>query len=149
MEEMRAFLMILSAASMVGCAARRTAPPSGDEAAVRSVVEQYLHGLKFNDTTSLRKVFWPAAKLYFVGRDGSLGELTQPRWYSMFAGSAGKEEEGKLRVTNLEVTRDVASAKVVEDYPKSRYTDYLSLVKIKGRWWIVNKIYTSEQLVAR
>ena len=25
------------------------------------------------------------------------------------------------------------------------YTDYLSLLRINGRWWIVNKIYTMER----
>ena len=147
---MRPCTLIFAAISLTACATVKPSyPGTADESAVRSVVEQYLHGLKFNDTTSLHNAFWPGAKLYFVGKDGSLGELTQQRWYSMFAGSAGKEEEGTLRVTDVEVTRDVASAKVVEDYPKSRYTDYLSLVKIKGRWWIVNKIYTAEQLAAR
>jgi hypothetical protein len=109
------------------------------------VVEGYLHGLKFNDTTSLHNAFWPGAKLYFVRKDGTLGELTQARWYGMFAGSAGKEEEGTLRITDVEVTRDIAHAMVVEDYPKSRYTDYISLAKVQGKWWIVNKVYTAEQ----
>jgi hypothetical protein len=146
---MRPHALLFAAAALTACATIPAAAPNPDESAVRTVVEQYLHGLKFNDTTSLHQAFWPEAKLYFVGRDGSLGQLTQARWYSMFAGSAGKEEEGTLRITGVEVTRDVASAKVVEDYPKSRYTDYLSLVKIKGRWWIVNKVYTAEQFATR
>ena len=142
-------LIAFSAPLILACASAPTHEPTTDEVQVRAVVEQYLHGLKFNDTTSFHNAFWPGAKLYFQGRNGTLGELSQATWYAMFAGSAGKEEEGTLRLTNLEVTRDIASAKVVEDYPKSRYTDYLSLVKIGGRWWIVNKIYTSEPLPGR
>ena len=115
-----------------------------DEAAVRAVVERYLRGLKFNDTTALAEAFWSDAKLYFTTRDGQLGQLTQAKWYAGFAGSIGKEEKGDLRITAVEVTRDIASVKVVEDYEKSRYTDYLSLVKWNGRWKIVNKIYTAE-----
>jgi hypothetical protein len=63
----------------------------------------------------------------------------------MFAGSAGKEEKGDLKIAALEVTRDIASVKVVENYPGSRYIDYLSLVRFDGAWKIVNKIYTSEK----
>ncbi|HSE46161.1 MAG TPA: nuclear transport factor 2 family protein [Gemmatimonadales bacterium] len=118
---------------------------TGDEAQVRAVVESYLHGLKFNDVESLRKAFWPDAKLFFVDKKGSLGQLTQSQWYAMFAGSAGKEEKGDLKIAALEVTRDIASVKVVENYPGSRYTDYLSLVRFDGAWKIVNKIYTSEK----
>ncbi len=117
---------------------------SGDAVAVREVVESYLHGLKFNDVESLKRAFWPDAKLFFVDRDGHLGQLTQAHWYEGFAASAGHEEEGELRIAALTVTRDIASVTVVEDYPRSRYTDYLSLVKFDSGWRIVNKVYTSE-----
>lgn len=119
-------------------------PPS-DEVAVRAVVEAYLHGLKFNDVASLKQAFWPEARLFFRTSQGHLGQLTQEEWYAGFANSAGKEEEGDLRITALEVTRDVASVKVVEDYAASRYTDYLSLLYFDGEWRIVNKVYAAER----
>ena len=128
-----------------------TASPAqqSEEAAVREVVNRYLHGLKFNDVESFKQAFMPEAKLYFVNRDGSLGQLSQADWYRGFAANAGKEEAGDLRIASVEITRDVATVKVVEDYPGnpgSRYTDYLNMVKYGGRWWIVNKVYTSERL---
>jgi hypothetical protein len=116
-----------------------------DEAQVRQAVETYLHGLKFNDVSSLRKAFYPEAKLYFVKKDGTLGQLSQEQWYKFFEGSAGKEEPGDLRIVSVDVTGGAASVKVVETYPKSVYTDYLSLLKLGGEWRIVNKIYVAEQ----
>lgn len=116
----------------------------GDAAGVRDVVEAYLRGLKFNDVESLKRAFWPDAKLLFVDRDGHLGQLTQARWYEGFAANAGREEAGELRIASITVTRDIASVTVVEEYPRSRYTDYLSLVKFDSGWRIVNKVYTSE-----
>ena len=116
---------------------------AADERAVRAVVETYLHGLKFNDVASFKKAFWPEAKLFWVRNDTLIGQLTQADWYKGFASSAGKEEEGDLKVTAVDVTGNVASAKVVESYPKSVYIDYVSLLRVKGRWWIVNKVYTS------
>lgn len=121
----------------------QAAPAGKDDAPVRAVVERYLHGLKFNDTTSFHSAFWPQALLLFVQRDGTLGQLSQAAWYKMFAGSAGKEEQGELRIASVDVTGDVASVKVVEVYPKSEYTDYLNLVRFGGEWRIVNKVYTS------
>lgn len=137
-------LLILAGATPSGLAAQGPGS-SPDESAVRTVVESYLHGLKFNDVASLKAAFWPEAKLYFTTRDGRLGQLTQAEWYAGFAKSAGKEETGDLRIAALEVTRDIATVKVVEDYPGSRYTDYISLVRFDGRWQIVNKIYTAER----
>jgi len=116
---------------------------SGEQASVRAVVERYLHGLKFNDVKSLQTAFRPDARLLFVRRDGTLGQLTQPEWYAGFTSSAGKDEEGQLGITAVDVTGDAASVKVVETYPKSIYVDYLNLLKAGGEWQIVNKIYTT------
>ena len=123
----------------------QTTAPLDDEATVRAIVESYLHGLKFNDVPSLQRAFWPDARLFFVSRDGHLGQLSQTEWYRGFTATAGKEEEGELRIAALEVTRDIATVKVVEEYPRSRYTDYLSLVRFDGEWKIVNKMYTAER----
>lgn len=138
------FLLATASATATANLAAQSTPANAADS-VRTVVETYLHGLKFNDVASFRTAFWPEAKLFFAKRDGQLGQLTQEAWYAGFAKSAGKEEEGDLRIAALEVTRDIASVKVVEEYPGSRYIDYLSLIRINGRWLIVNKVYTSER----
>ncbi|MCA1574548.1 MAG: nuclear transport factor 2 family protein [Acidobacteria bacterium] len=33
---------------------------------------------------------------------------------------------------------------MVLDYPQVKFTDYMSLLKIDGQWWIVNKTFHSE-----
>ena len=119
---------------------------NAEEAAVRETVNHYLHGLKFNDVESLKKAFYPDAKLFWVKRDRSLGQLTQEEWYKGFANSAGQEEKGDLQITAIDITVNAASVKVVEVYEKSKYTDYLSLLKFGDGWKIVNKIYVAEPL---
>ena len=121
-----------------------TVSQNSDEAAVRETVQHYLHGLKFNDVESLKKAFYPDAKLFFVKRDGQLGQLTQDQWYKGFAASAGQEEKGDLKITAVDITGNAAAVKVFEVYPNSKYTDYLSLLKFDGGWKIVNKIYVAE-----
>lgn len=141
----RLFLTIVLLLTVGASAFGQTAKPDAEEAAVRQTVESYLHGLKFNDVESLKKAFWPEAKLFFVKNDGKLGQLTQSQWYEGFAASAGKEEQGDLKITDVDITGNAASVKVEEDYPGSVYIDYLSLLKFDGEWRIVNKIYTSRQ----
>jgi hypothetical protein len=124
-----------------------SAAPAGapsEEAAIRTAINTYLHGLKFNDVASFRAVFLPEAKLYFVRRNGEMGTLTQEDWYKGFAASTGKEEEGTLSIVSVDVTGNAASVKVKEEYPTSTYTDYVSLLKLDGRWKIVNKIFFAE-----
>ena len=142
----RLFLVTISLWLLAGASAfGQTTKPDGEEAAVRQAVQSYLHGLKFNDVESLKKAFWPEAKLFFVKADGQLGQLTQSQWYEGFAASAGKEEKGDLKITDVDITDNAASVKVEEDYPNSVYIDYLSLLKFNGEWKIVNKIYTSRR----
>ena len=126
---------------VIAAAARQ----ASEEALVRQTVETYLHGLKFNDVASLRKAFYPEAKLFFVKKDGSLGQLTQEQWYKGFEASAGKEEQGDLKVVSVDLTGNAASVKVREEYPNSIYTDYVTLLKLDGEWKIVNKVYVAER----
>ena len=115
-----------------------------EDALVRQAVEAYLHGLKFNDVASLKKAFYPEAKLFFVKKDGTLGQLSQEQWYKGFEASAGKEEKGDLKIVSVDITGNAASVKVREEYPNSIYTDYVSLLKLGGEWKIVNKVYVAE-----
>jgi hypothetical protein len=141
----RALLLGLALVATGGSALCAQASGGSSEASVRATVDTYLYGLKHNDVASFRKAFWPEAKLFFLKKDRSLGELTQADWYKGFAASAGKEEEGDLRIVSVDVTGPGASVKVEEHYPGSKYTDYLSLLKIQGEWKIVNKIYVVEK----
>src|SRR4051812_45234621 len=57
--------------------------PAAEKKRVEAVVQKYLHGLEFNDTLALREAFTPDAKLMFVKRDGTAGQLTQSEWYKL------------------------------------------------------------------
>ena len=141
---MKRGFLVLALAGAAAFASAADPVPSNDEQAVRAIVGDYLHGLKFNDVASLQRAFWPGASLFWVKKSGELGQLSQPDWYKGFAANAGKEESGDLRITSLDISGNAASVKVQEDYDKSRYIDYLSLLKIGGGWKIVNKIYTTQ-----
>ena len=146
---MKLSLVTLACLLLIGAAAiasSRGTQSNSEDTAVRQTVQNYLHGLKHNDVDSLKKAFYPEAKLLFVRKDKQLGQLTQEQWYKGFAASAGKEEKGDLSITSVDITGDAASVKVVEVYDQSKYIDYLSLLKLNGEWKIVNKIYTVEQL---
>jgi protease I len=135
--------LLLLTATMVALAVAGQVP--NEEASVRATVEIYLHGLKFNHVESFRRAFYPEAKLFFVRKNGELGQLTQEQWYKGFAANAGKEEQGELRIAAVDITGKAASVKVIETYPDSTYTDYVSLLKLGGEWKIVNKVFTFEK----
>ena len=51
---------------------------------------------------------------------------------------------GKHFGESIDITGDAAVVKLVLDYPSAYITDYMTLLKIDGRWWIVNKAFTVE-----
>lgn len=44
-------------------------------------------------------------------------------------------------ILGIDVSGNAAVAKVSLKFPKFKFTDYLSLLRIDGQWKIVNKIY--------
>jgi hypothetical protein len=143
-KEMKTKRTNFSAIVLLLAATGASAEQRSEEALVRQTVETYLHGLQFNDVSSFKKSFYPEAKLFFVKKDGSLGQLTQEQWYKGFEASAGKQEKGELTIVATDITGKAAAVKVREVYPKSIYTDYVSLLKLGTQWKIVSKIYVAE-----
>src|SRR5215213_8214334 len=122
---MRGFQAVILTALVlfVGLSATAGQRVDSAETAIRKVVQQYLDGLRYNDIERLKLAFWADAKLFFVKRDGHLGQLTQAQWYEGFKESAGKEEKGDLRITAIDITDNAAAVKVEEDYPNAKYID--------------------------
>lgn len=114
-----------------------------DQDAIHRVLRDYVEGMVFADEDRLRSAFHPNCRI--IGH--FQGEL---EWLSVDdfavaicdAGPVVAEGESPLwSVLSLDITGDSASAKVVDDYADLRFTDYLSLLKIGGRWTIINKLY--------
>ncbi|MDH4651841.1 MULTISPECIES: nuclear transport factor 2 family protein [unclassified Pseudomonas] len=114
-----------------------------DQDAIHRVVRDYVEGMVFADEHRLRRAFHPQSRI--IGH--FQGEL---EWLSVddFAGAildAGpvlaEDETPVWTIQALDITGDAASAKVVDDYADMCFTDFLSLLKIGGRWSIINKLY--------
>ncbi|GAB5524477.1 MAG: hypothetical protein Roseis2KO_23490 [Roseivirga sp.] len=44
----------------------------------------------------------------------------------------------KNKVTNIKVFRDVATATLVTGYPRTRWVEFMHLVKVEDKWKIIN-----------
>jgi hypothetical protein len=56
----------------------------------------------------------------------------------------GEVDSTRRRVTSVDVVGDAAVARLELERPDVLLTDYMSLLKVDGRWQIVNKIFTRE-----
>ncbi|MDF3931224.1 nuclear transport factor 2 family protein [Pseudomonas citronellolis] len=111
-------------------------------AAIRDVVRDYVEGMVFADEARLRSAFHPDSKI--IGHyQGTLEWLSLDDFVGAILDTGSVEGDGPpfWDIQALDVTGDSATVKVLDHYLDMRFSDYLALLLIDGRWRIVNKLY--------
>ena len=120
--------------------------PTADEAAVRATLEHYIQGHATGDAAHMRLAFHPAARLFWSSAD-TLATRTSEEYIARSPGKPPADEATgtrKRRIERVDVTGNAAIGKIVLDYPDAYIVDYMSLLKTKGEWKIINKIFMTE-----
>lgn len=131
----------IAAAIALGAAAGAGAQQPAADAAVRKPLELYLQGHATGDGELWKQAFHPSARIEGL-RDGKLVSRTVTEFAAVAAGKpADDEAQRKRRIVSVDVTDDAAFAKIELDYPKVKFTDYFTLLKVDGEWKIMSKVY--------
>ena len=109
---------------------------------IRETLVDYIEGSTNGQPDRLRKVFHPNLNLYSV-RDQRLQVWAGKDYIQSTKQGVPTGETG--RILAIDYANDIAMAKV-EVAPKqgAKFIDYFMLLKIKGRWTIVHKMYSRE-----
>jgi hypothetical protein len=114
---------------------------------VVQVLDQYFDGLYGSDTTKLRGVFHPQAH-YYCATDGALLHLDMDQYFPIVDKRPSPASQGHARtdrIVSIEFAGPVtAFAKLECSIPPKFFTDFLTLVKLQGRWQIVAKVFHYE-----
>lgn len=112
-----------------------------EEDAVRIPLNNYLMGHKTRKAEYMRKAFHTEGKLIFI-RDGKFTTWDFQDYISrMNSGKIAPDEDQRKRtIESIDIAGNAAIAKLVLDYPTTRFVDYASLLKINGEWKIVSKV---------
>ena len=114
------------------------------DADVRAPLEAYLRGHATGSADEFRPAFHPDAQLWGM-RNGALIRMTAEDYVGRASGSPPADEAQRRRwIESIDVTGDTAVAKIILDYPAVRFTDYMALSRIDGRWVIINKMFQAE-----
>lgn len=120
---------------------------AGEFAAVADVLGDYFAGLHHSDTARLQRVFHPQAH-YFCGADGTLLHLDMAQYFPVVERRPSPASQGHRpadRILAIEFAGPVtAFAKVECSIPPKFFTDFLTLLKLDGRWQIVSKVFHYE-----
>jgi hypothetical protein len=134
----------MAAAVAVVAAVTHAQARQADEAGVRAALEHYLQGHATGDGAHMRAAFHPSARLFWV-RGDTLNTRTSEDYAAGFTGRPAPDEAQRQRwIERVEVTGNAAIGVVVLDYPQTRFTDYMALLRVGGEWRIVNKTFVAE-----
>jgi hypothetical protein len=111
---------------------------------ISAALQQYFEGFYEGDVGKLEKIFCPNAHLYSVA-DGGLNDRDMAAVFNGVRSRESSAQRGFDRFDRI-VTIDQsgpgsAFAKVEIALGDVLYTDYLTLLKLDGRWQIVSKTF--------
>jgi hypothetical protein len=113
---------------------------------IQQTVQYYFDGLYHSDIEKLNKAFHPKAQVigYFQGTlmIESLEQFLE--FVKATPAPSMNGEDYDMRIVSVDMTGNEAVAKVEDLYSGFRFTDYLSLLRIDGTWFIIHKTFYHE-----
>lgn len=113
-------------------------------AAIEATLQTYFDGLHEGDPAKLAQAFHPASHLYSAV-EGKIADMPAPQWFELVKtrpSPASKGDKRTDRIISIDLNGPVtAFAKVECSIPPRYFTDYLTLVKLDGRWQVIAKAY--------
>ena len=139
---MKSFTLTVALFFVVNLAVAAQPPKASDEAAVRATVTDYIEGYYTGDAARMEKSLHPHYLKHTI--TSSEGKLRMTEWTGLQmvqeVRSGGPSKlplsERKEQITVLDVTGDIASAKL----QTGQWVDYLTLSKWNGDWKIVSVV---------
>jgi hypothetical protein len=117
----------------------RVGTPIDDHDAIVATVQLYIQGSAEGDAAKLSEGFHEDAQMYGAVGDDRYDEPITEYIKLMAESPGGATMRG--RITSIAQAGDAASATVAEDgfWGTMSFVSFLTLSRIDGRWWIVNK----------
>ena len=141
-----ALVAVMATGTVLTTAATVDPTLATDEAEIRRVVAAYFDGRASGDTALLGSAFLLPQATMYAWRDTTLLELPIPQWLVRIANNqrmVPRDPAERDEVLSIDIDHTVAHAKVRTTTPRFVITDHMNLVKVRGRWVIVNKIFES------
>lgn len=109
---------------------------------IENTIQNYFQGYQNADTALIKNAFHSDTKLLSVS-EGKLDVTEMKDWLKNLEDrhARGDIRTGMLKILSIDETDETASVKLNIRFPKFEFTDYLSLLKIEGKWIVVGKIY--------
>lgn len=119
---------------------------TSEKAAIEAVVQTYLDGLYEGDADRLATAFHPTSALTWE-QEGGLSILPRDEWLKAVRERPSPRSKGLPRQDEIllidQSSPTAAFVKLKCAIPPRFFTDYLSLLKIDGRWQVAQKVFAT------
>ncbi len=112
---------------------------NADDDLVKKTLSYYLDGGTNNDFNTLKKAFHKEARMKYI-RQGEYHDVNAIEFFEK-AIKPGPKQNRKTSIQSVSIAGNAASAILKIEYETFYFTDYMNLLKIKGEWKVVNKIF--------
>jgi hypothetical protein len=114
---------------------------------IEDVIQDYFQGYQQADTKLIQNAFHADTRLLSVD-NGQLDKTEMSDWLKSLEDRRlrGDIRKGVLKIESIDSQDYAASVKLKITFPAFEFTDYLSLLKIEGKWLIVGKIYHFKEI---
>jgi hypothetical protein len=116
-----------------------------EKKAITRTIQLYFDGMMERDRTKLDAAFDPSARL--IGYRGENFTVTPYEQWASGTAKGEKRDPSKFenKLLDIDIKGYTALAKTELFWPGIYYYDYLTLIKIDGRWKIVHKTWYEEK----
>ena len=113
--------------------------PSDDDL-IREVLESYIAGAKSGRGDDMKPAFHDEATVFgYIGEDLFAGPIQKLFEWNDQSGAATSLQ---ARIAGMETVGSVATVRLeLEDWTGYQFTDLFTLLKVEGRWQIMNKVF--------
>jgi hypothetical protein len=120
---------------------------SDDTAQIEAAARTYLDGLHEGDAEKLASVFHPTSCLTSEDK-GKLAILPRDQWLELVRNRPSPKARGLARHDEIlqidQSSPTTAFVKLRCAIPPRFFTDYLSFLKIDGKWVVAQKVFATE-----
>lgn len=114
---------------------------------IENVIQDYFQGYQLAETRLIKNAFHADTRLLSVDNN-QLDKTEMKDWLVSLEERKikGDIRKGELKILSIDQNGEAAMVKLSIKFPKFQFTDYLSLLKIEGKWLIVGKIYSVQEI---
>lgn len=120
---------------------------SDEMAAIRAAAQTYLDGLYEGDADKLASVFHPTSALTWE-ENSVLTPLPRDQWLEAVRNRPSAKARGLARQDEIlqidQASPTMAFVKLKCAIPPRFFTDYLSFLKVEGKWQVAQKVFAAE-----